>query len=128
MMNRPRVRTWPLPLAARLAGRTCASSGLERTDQTVLGREQRRGGAAGDPQLGVDVLDVVWNSTTRLGPVTGDVATHFARCMPTWFEPTRRSRKVIICGVLMSNISKLSDLKPRSSPNQLACSAASAWQ
>src|SRR6266511_186158 len=33
--------------------------GFEVAHQTVLSGEQRRGGTAGDPELGVDVLDVV---------------------------------------------------------------------
>jgi hypothetical protein len=65
---------------------------------------------------------------TCFWPEIAKAASPLARAGPLPCEATRLRMNEIICAVLISSIWKPSPLKLMSSPNHLACSAASAWQ
>ena len=65
---------------------------------------------------------------TRLMLDRGNPASRRARESPLPCPPTRRTRNAASWAVFMPSISKPSDFSAMSSPNQPACSAASAWQ
>jgi hypothetical protein len=102
----------PVPLLIRLTNRQ-----TDRIIQTIR-----------PANCAPSVECVVRNVPNRFCATTGKAAIRLARSTPLPYEPIRHNRNEMVWAVLMPSTSNPIPLKLMSSPNHLACSAASAWQ